>query len=148
MSPMPGIGIESACDANCVFVSPRTAKYIKKTMEKDSAAARNPFFLPAVAETYISGSGVRITRKPLKKKKTESSELMPMALGLTIRLLEFINYKAKGSCVEVNGIRANILARLIAAVIFRWCFAQLPVSLRGIILPRSDKKACKNLASL
>ncbi len=48
----------------------------------------------------------------------------------------------------VYGNKAIFLARLIANANWRWCFAQLPDILLGVILPRSVVKYLSVLVSL
>jgi hypothetical protein len=48
----------------------------------------------------------------------------------------------------VKGNKAIFLALLIATITLRWCFAQLPEILDGVILPRSVVKYLRILGSL
>jgi hypothetical protein len=48
----------------------------------------------------------------------------------------------------VNGNKAMFLALFMASVSVRWCLAQLPEILRGVIFPRSVVKYRSVLASL
>lgn len=54
----------------------------------------------------------------------------------------------KNYSATVNGSKAIILERLIVAVNVRWCFAHVPVTRRGKILPFSEINLDNNAVSL